>query len=130
MAQNDTLKRYLDAGIAFTAMTQSRAEAIVKDLVKAGEVQTEQAQSVVADIVDRSRKNTEKLLAQVRAEVRDQVRALGLATQTDIDRLDRKISALGGTRTPARKAATKKVAAKRAGARKRPAKKAAAKKRA
>src|ERR1700755_2415806 len=117
MAQNDTLKRYLDAGIAFTAMTQSRAEAIVKDLVKAGEVQTEQAQAVVLDIVDRSRKNTEKMLAQVRAEVRDQVKALGLATQADIDRLDRKISALGG-RAPVKKVAAKKVAAKKVAAKK------------
>ena len=53
MAQTDTLKRYLDAGIAFTAMTQSRAEAIVKDLVKTGEVQSDAAQAVVLDLVDR-----------------------------------------------------------------------------
>jgi polyhydroxyalkanoate synthesis regulator phasin len=38
MAQTDILKRYLDTGLAFTAMTQARAEALVKDLVKAGPV--------------------------------------------------------------------------------------------
>ena len=37
MAKNPLIKRYLDAGMAFTQMTQSRAEAIVKDLVKQGE---------------------------------------------------------------------------------------------
>ena len=36
MAQNDVLKRYIDAGLAFTALTQARAEALVKDLVKVG----------------------------------------------------------------------------------------------
>ena len=42
-AQNTPFKKYLDAGMAFTALTQSKAEALVKDLVKTGEVQTEQA---------------------------------------------------------------------------------------
>ena len=41
MAENPLIKRYLDAGMAFTQMTQARAEAIVKDLVKAGEVQAQ-----------------------------------------------------------------------------------------
>ena len=47
MAQSNVLKKYLDAGVAFTGMTQTKAEALVKDLVKSGEVQTEQAQSAV-----------------------------------------------------------------------------------
>ena len=38
MAQNDMLKRYLDAGIAFTQMTRAKAEEIVKDLVKRGDI--------------------------------------------------------------------------------------------
>ena len=31
MAKNPLIKRYLDAGMAFTQMTQARAEAIVAD---------------------------------------------------------------------------------------------------
>ena len=46
MPQNDLLKRYLDAGLAFSALTQSRAEALVRDLVKAGELQADQAQKL------------------------------------------------------------------------------------
>jgi polyhydroxyalkanoate synthesis regulator phasin len=91
MAQNDLLKRYLDAGMQFTAMTQARAEAIVRDLVKAGEVQTEQTQTLVQDLLDRSRKNSEKLIDQVRKEIRNQISSLGLATQDDIARLEREI---------------------------------------
>ena len=56
MAQNEIVKRYLDAGANFTELTQRRAEAIVKDLVKTGEVQAEQAQQAVQDLLDRSRK--------------------------------------------------------------------------
>ena len=41
MPQNELLKRYLEAGMHFSQMTRERAEAIVRDLVKAGEVQAE-----------------------------------------------------------------------------------------
>jgi polyhydroxyalkanoate synthesis regulator phasin len=96
--------------MAFTAMTQARAEAIIKDLVKAGEVQTEQAQKAVEDLVERSRKNSERLVETVRREVRQQVANLGLATQDDIKRLERKIAA--ASRPAAKKSAAKKAAKK------------------
>lgn len=69
MAQSNVLKRFLDAGMSFTEMTQSKAEALVKELVKAGEVQTEQAQALVTDLVERSRRSTEALIEQVRSEI-------------------------------------------------------------
>jgi polyhydroxyalkanoate synthesis regulator phasin len=95
MPQNDMLKRYLDAGVAFTQMTRDRAEAIVKDLVKAGEVQQKQAQKQVDDLVERSRKNTEQLLEVVRREVTTQLSAVGLATKDDIARLEAMIASSG-----------------------------------
>ena len=58
MPQNELFKRYLEAGMQFSQMTRERAEAIVRDLVKAGEVQAEQTQSMVADVLERSRKNS------------------------------------------------------------------------
>ena len=105
MAQNDLLKRLLDAGMTFTAMTQARAEDLIRDLVRAGEVQAEQAQGVVDELVDRSRRNSERLIDAVRSEIRQQVANLGLATKDDIDRLERKIADVS-SRAPAKKAAT------------------------
>lgn len=114
MAQDNLLKRYLDVGAAFTQMTQQRAESIVKDLVKAGEVQAEQAQVVTRDLLERSRKNTERLVAQVRREVRDQVSNLGLATKADIARLERQIASLGRSASgTAKKSTAKRSAAKK-----------------
>ena len=142
MAQNDVLKRYIDAGLAFTALTQSRAEELVKDLVKIGEVQADQAREVVSDLLDRSRKNSERLLDTVRTEVRQQITSLGLATQDDLDRIEANIASVIGTVTstataPAKTATAtakkatstaKKATAKKAPAKKAPAKKTAAKK--
>lgn len=127
MAQNDLLKRYLEAGMQFTAMTQARAEAIVRDLVKAGEVQTEQTQALVQDLLDRSRKNSEKLIDQVRKEIRSQISSLGLATQDDIARLEREIRSVkgGAAKAPAKKASGKKAPAKKAAAKRSAAKKSA-----
>jgi polyhydroxyalkanoate synthesis regulator phasin len=106
MAQSDILRRYLDSGLAFTAMTQTRAEALVKDLVKAGEVQADQARDMVADLVDRSRKNSEKLLETVRREVKDQITNLGLVSKADLDKAEERLSALLEAATgPVRKAA-------------------------
>jgi polyhydroxyalkanoate synthesis regulator phasin len=141
MAKNPLIKRYLDAGMAFTQMTQSRAEAIVKDLVKQGEVKSKQAEDLIDQLVERSRANTEGLLEMVRTEVRDQLVALGLidapedatpAPPSTPRAAPAKTGATGTTKAAAegsttKKAATKKRATKKAAAKKRTTKKAAAK---
>ena len=128
MAQNDIFKRYLDAGLAFTALTQARAEALVKDLVKAGEVQADQAREAVTDLVERSRKNSEKLIETVRTEVRSQITGLGLVSRADLDKFEKRVAGLFGAATKPAKAAAKKAApAAKAATKKAPAKKAAAK---
>ena len=141
MAQSNVLKRYLDAGVAFTAITQAKAEAIVKDLVKTGEVQTEHAQAAVTDLLERSRKNTEALVEQVSKQIAASAESLGLATLADLSRIEKLISSIRpgkaaapapapapAKKAPAKKAAAKKAPAKKAAAKKAPAKKAAAKK--
>ena len=134
MPDNDLLKRLLDAGMTFTAMTQARAEDLIRDLVRAGEVQAEQAQSVIDELLDRSRRNSERLIDAVRAEIRQQMASLGLATKDDVELLERpitEVSAARGTRkATTKKASTRKStkAARKSGGRASTAKKATAKK--
>jgi len=109
-------------------MTRKRAEEFVRDLVKAGEVQQERAQKAVDDLVDRSRRNTEELVALVRQEIKSQVSTLGIATKDDIKRLEARINQLANA--PARKAAPRKATAKKASAKKSGAKKTSGAKRA
>ena len=141
MAQSNVLKKYLDAGVSFTAITQAKAEALVKDLVKSGEVQTEQAQAAVTDLVERGRKNTEALLEELLAEVSARADSLGLATRADLARLEKliesvrpfadKAKAAGQKATAVAAAPVQKVTAKKAPAKKAaPAKKKAAAKKA
>src|SRR5690349_1993361 len=94
MPQNQPLKRYLEAGMQFTQLTQQRAEAIVRDLVKAGELQAEQAQTMARELVDRSRKNTERLVELVRGEVQKQLAVAELVTKDAVTRLQSQIDEL------------------------------------
>src|ERR1700730_9875699 len=110
MAQTDMLRQYLDAGIAFTQMTRARAEEIVKELVKAGEVQREQVQTQVDDLVERSRRNTDQLLTMVRNEVSSQFSQLGLATRDELRSLERRLSDRLGTGRSTLASATKAAA--------------------
>jgi polyhydroxyalkanoate synthesis regulator phasin len=124
MAQLDLVRRLLDSGADLTELTQRRAEQLVQSLVDAGELQREQANKAVNDLMDRSRKNRERLTVMIEREVQASIRRMGLATQADVERLERKLTKLqqsqdgpgAGTRAPARKkAAAKKKPAGRSG---------------
>src|SRR5215207_1407747 len=94
MARNALLKQYLDAGIQFTQMTRERAEAIVKDLVRDGEVRRKQAATMVDDLVERSRSNAEQLVELIQGEVRNQLALLEVVTKETVSRLEDQVAQL------------------------------------
>jgi polyhydroxyalkanoate synthesis regulator phasin len=132
MEQNEVFRRYLDLGAAFTHVTRERAEELMRELVRLGDLQREQAQGWVDDVLDRSRKNTEALLELIRDEVSRQLASTSLVTRDDVQRLVTRLSrAPAAVRKSPAKKATKKAPAKKTSAgtaKKAPAKKAATKK--
>jgi polyhydroxyalkanoate synthesis regulator phasin len=126
MATNDSLQRYIDAGIAFTNMTRKKAEDLVTELVQNGDLQRGEAKARVDELLERSRQGTEVIVTTVRSEVSRQLGAVGIANLED---LAKQVAAmLGRTAESAKKAAPKKAPAKKAAPKKAPAKKAAPKK--
>ena len=112
MANKDAFQKYLDAGIAFTNLTRSRAEELVQELVQSGEFQRGEAKARVDDLIERSRKGREALLAQVRHEVARQLESVGI---TSLEDLAKQVASLLGRsaasgRPPAKKAPAKKAA--------------------
>ncbi len=77
-------------------MTRERAEALVKELVKAGDVKKGKASKVIDEVLDRSRRATDDLVQIVRREIGEQVAAMGLATKNDLDNLEQRLSGAGG----------------------------------
>lgn len=124
MAANDPWKRYLDAGFELTKLTRARAETAVRDLMKAGEVQREEAQERVEELLDRSRRATEAVVELVRDEVTRQLKALGI-TSGRAKPAPAKAAAKAAAKTPAKAAGgAKKAKSKATGPAKKPAKKA------
>ncbi|HXQ90719.1 MAG TPA: hypothetical protein VN768_04105 [Acidimicrobiales bacterium] len=127
MTENDGLRRYVEAATTLTQITRSRAEELVRDLIKAGELERHRAQDWVEDLVKASRERSEALVSTVRGEVRQQLKELGL---TNVDELAKKVAevlartqAAGRNATHrsgkgakgAKKAGPKKTAPKKAG---------------
>ena len=126
MATNDSLQRYIDAGIAFTNMTRRKAEELVTELVQNGDLQRGEAKARVDELLERSRQGTEVIVTTVRSEVSRQLEAVGI---TNLEDLAKQVAAmLGRTADTAKKAAPKKAPAKKAPAKKAAPKKAPAKK--
>src|SRR5688572_29527187 len=97
MAQNDLIKRFLDAGIQATQMSQQRAEALVKDLVKEGDVRKREAEALVHDLVERGRESTERLRALIQSEVSKQMARVN----EQVDSLEARFAVLTGVGKPA-----------------------------
>jgi len=87
-------------------MTRERAEALVKELVKAGEVKKGKASKVIEEVLERSRRGTEELVQIVRREIGEQVSALGLATKHDLADLEARLAGTAGTTAATATAAT------------------------
>jgi len=145
MSENDGLRRYVEAGMALTQITRARAEELVRELIKTGEIERNRAQDWVEDLVKASKDRSEALVSTVRSEVQKQLKDIGF---TNMDDLAKKVAdvmarssaaarkaagrkggggAKGAKKAAAKKSAPKKSAAK-SGAKKATAKKAAAKK--
>jgi polyhydroxyalkanoate synthesis regulator phasin len=127
VAENDLIKRLLDAGMAFTQLTQAKAESIVGELVRAGEVRVEEAQATVQHLLDKGRENTEQLVDLVREEITKQLSALGVGAPRRVAAPAAPVAPVT-TKAAGRKATAKKSAGKKAGTKKAGAKKAGAKK--
>ncbi len=128
----DELRRaaLITSGVA--ELTRHRAEQVVKDLVRAGDVRRDQTSSVVKELLKRSADNRRELVNLMRSEIRNQMQTLGVATSRDLERLERRITRLedrsreattagaraggeSGTKTNRKKSSTAKNAVGRAG---------------
>lgn len=90
----DELRRMALFGTGIAELTRYRAEQIVKDLVRSGDVRREQTSSLVKELLDRSREVRGELGDFVRAEIRNQIAALGLVSAREVERLERRVTRL------------------------------------
>jgi polyhydroxyalkanoate synthesis regulator phasin len=129
MAQDDDpFKRYQEVGAGLLDVARARAEELLQDLARMGDVTRRQAGGALDELVEGSGKETEGILASIRREIAAQLSLLGIATKQDLADLERRLTAGAPAPGAGQKAPSKKAPAKKAAAKKAPAKKAAAKK--
>lgn len=114
MAQNP-IRTTIDSTRDAAESVQERLQAILREISRTTEEQAALVQAALADLVERSRENSERLAQAVEKQVQAQLTSLGLATKADIARLERKIETLRRERAAAGAGGgSKKAAAKKA----------------
>ena len=90
----DEIKRMALFTSGVAELTRYRAEQLVRDLVRAGDVRRDQASTVVRDLMERSRQNRMEVMRLIQIEIQGQIASLGLASKRDIERLERRVARL------------------------------------
>jgi polyhydroxyalkanoate synthesis regulator phasin len=75
-------------------VTQRSAGAVVRTIVRQGEAAADRAEQVVNEVLGRAEADREALVTLVRGETERTVARLGLAHQSDVDELHKRISEL------------------------------------
>jgi polyhydroxyalkanoate synthesis regulator phasin len=104
--QLDDVRKTIEATIS--NLTPSRAQELAKNLLDPGAAK-EQVAKTAADLLEWSQRSRERLRDLVRREIQDQVRGVGVATQTELDALRKRVRELeraAGMTASGRKKAT------------------------
>jgi polyhydroxyalkanoate synthesis regulator phasin len=101
-------------------LTRNRAEQLVRDMVKSGEIRKDQASALVKTALDFSKANRPEFINAIREEIKSQVSRAGFVTKTDLERIERRVARLetrskkttAGSGRPPRKSSAKTTARK------------------
>ncbi len=93
----DIVKKTLLLGLGVASLTKEKAEKIVDELVKHGEVASKDRPKVINELLQRSEEEKKKFVSKVRETVKTVVNEMGLPGKEDIDELKKKINELEKT---------------------------------
>jgi len=133
MTTLDDVRKTIEATIG--SLSPTKAQELAKSLSDPGAAK-EQVAKLATDMLDWSQRSRERMREFVAREIAAQMRAIGVATQADLDAVTRRVRALersvaGGVpqrKPPAKKAAAGKATARKTASRKGTARKTASRK--
>ncbi len=99
MAEKDTLmhdivERGILASLGILSLTREKAQGVVDELVKRGEVRRDDSKSLVDRLVQRGEEERGTFRKLIREEMARVAHEMNLATQADVKALEKKIEAL------------------------------------
>lgn len=108
-------REYIQEGRLLGNESRKQVETFVRRLVKEGELRTDQVQQAIDEIQRRSKKSVDELQKRIRQQLKEELNRIGVATRSDIEKLERRVDKLArqvsasGSKAPARKPAAKKA---------------------
>jgi polyhydroxyalkanoate synthesis regulator phasin len=87
-------RKYLDAVSEVSVMTRDRAEAIVRQVLGESSDGRPNVQGLVDDLMKRQARNRDAVVSLVRTETTRAIRAMGLATSVEVERLQSQVADL------------------------------------
>jgi polyhydroxyalkanoate synthesis regulator phasin len=90
----DELRRMALFGSGVAELTVNRAEQIARDLMRTSDERRQKMSALVKDLMEVSRDNRKELLRLLRSEVQSQIQGLGVASDRDVARLERRVERL------------------------------------
>ncbi len=90
----DELRRWATVGSGVAELVLNRAEQLVRELVREGEIQREAASGLVSDLMERTKDDREEVARALRVEIQNQTTQLGIASAREVERLEQAVDRL------------------------------------
>ncbi|MGE5575864.1 MAG: phasin family protein [Syntrophothermus sp.] len=90
----DFVKKPLSTALGLALLTKEKADEVVKDLVKQGEMSKEEGRQFLENWAKRAEEEKEELRQRINAETRRILETTGIATRADVERLEARIREL------------------------------------
>lgn len=91
MDVTDLLKKSTLLGLGFLSLTKKQADKLVRQLQKRTKMSTKEGEKLVKSLLKESKKQGAQLQKSIQKEVDNALRAAGIATQKDLQKLQRSL---------------------------------------
>lgn len=90
----DLFKKGVLMGLGAITITNEKAEQLVDELIKKGELSKDEPSKAIQDLLKKAEEQEKLLIDKVNAEVNNAIVKLGVPTKKDLERLEKKIDEL------------------------------------
>ncbi|HHY70803.1 MAG TPA: hypothetical protein GX519_03925 [Thermoanaerobacterales bacterium] len=88
------LKQMLYAGIGLATVTKEKAEEVIAELIKKGEMSKEEGKDVLNTLMNRMQEESEKLKQKINEQVENTITSMNLVRKSELDEVLEKLAEL------------------------------------
>ena len=94
---SDMFKKMSLFGIGVISLTQEKIEEFSQEMIKQGEISTEEGRKFVKEVLSEKEKQLKEIEEKINERVRENIKKSGVVMKSDIETLERKIEKLEKT---------------------------------